>query len=276
MASFEQKNKLGHFQLSYLLWVGLLIVSITSSKAFAEEEGYLLGGGDTVKITVYEQPDLTTIARINHLGIVIFPFLEEVAIGGLTPDAAAELISNRLKAGRFVKVPQVSLAVVEYRSHQISVLGQVKKPGKYTLESKTLVIDLLAQSGGLTNEAADVLTVVRNDPERPARYQIDLLKFYRGDVAQNIELVSGDIVLVPKMDIFYVYGEVKRPGVYRLERGMTTMQALSVGGGLTGRGSSGGISISRHRTDGKVLSIEVELTDRLQPNDVLYVKERLF
>ena len=78
------------------------------------------------------------------------------------------------------------------------------------------------------------------------------------------------------MDIFYVYGEVNRPGVYRLQRGMTTMQALSVGGGLTGRGSIGGINISRRSSDGTIKNFEIEITDMLKPNDVLYVEERLF
>ena len=275
MASFEQKNKIGNFTIPHLLWIGLFIGLITSSHVFAEE-GYLLGGGDTVKVTVYEQPDLTTVVRINHLGTISFPFLGEVPVGGLTPDAAGQLIASRLKKGGFVKVPQVSLTVEEYRSHQISVMGKVKKPGRFSLETKTLVVDLLARAGGLTTDAADVITVVRNDANRQARYQIDLLKFYGGDMAQNIELISGDIILVPKMNTFYVYGEVNRPGVYRLQSGMTAMQALSVAGGLTGRGSSGGIKISRRRSDGTIQNFEIELTDMLQTNDVLYVKERLF
>ena len=275
MASFDKKNKIENFPLSCLLWIGLLIVSITSSHVIAEE-GYLLGGGDSVKITVYEQPDLTTVVRINHLGTISFPFLGEVSVGGLTPDAAGQLIASGLKKGGFVKVPQVSLTVEEYRSHQISVMGKVNKPGRFTLETKTLVVDLLARAGGLTTDAADVITVVRNDANRQARYQIDLLKFYGGDMAQNIELISGDIILVPKMNTFYVYGEVNRPGVYRLQSGMTAMQALSVAGGLTGRGSSGGIKISRRRSDGTIQNFEIELTDMLQTNDVLYVKERLF
>jgi len=275
MASFDLKNNIGKFISSCLLWAGLLILLSASSHVLAVE-GYLLGEGDKVKITVYEQPDLTTTIRISHVGTIFYPFLGELSIGGLTSDAAGRLIANKLKEGDVVKAPQVSVTIEEYGSHQISVLGEVNKPGKFTLKGNTLLIDLLALAGGLAKDAADIITVVRNDPDRPARYQIDLLKFYGGDMAQNIELISGDIILVPKMDIFYAYGEVNRPGVYRLERGMTMMQALSVGGGLTGRGSMGGIQISRRRVDGKVLSIEVDLTDTLQPNDVLYVKERLF
>jgi polysaccharide export outer membrane protein len=275
MESSGQKAKIWNFQLSYLQWIGLLVVSINSSFALAAE-GYSLGEGDTVKITVYEQPDLTAVVRISHAGTITYPFLGEVAIAGLTPDTAGRLIASRLETGGFVRAPQVSLTVEKYRSHQIPVLGQINKPGKYSLEGKTLVIDLLAQAGGLTKDAADVITVVRNDAGRPVRYLIDLVRFYGGDMSQNVEVASGDIILVPKMDIFYVYGEVNRPGVYRLERDMTTMQAISVSGGLTGRGSTGGIKVSRRRPDGSIQKVEVELTDTLQSNDVLYVKERLF
>jgi len=275
MASFDQKNQIGRFQLSYLLWIGLWIVSITSPQVFATE-GYLLGGGDTVKITVYEQPDLTAVVRISHKGTITYPLLGAVVIGGLTPDAAGLLIARRLETEGFVRTPQVILSVEEYRSHRVSVLGKINNPGKYSLEGKTLVISLLAQAGGLRDDAADVITVIRKDASKTVIYQIDLLRFYGGDMTQNIEVASGDIILVPKMDIFYVYGEVNQPGVYRLQRGMTAMQAISVGGGLTGRGSTGGIQVNRRRADGGTQEIEVELTDMLQLNDVIYVKERLF
>jgi polysaccharide export outer membrane protein len=95
-------------------------------------------------------------------------------------------------------------------------------------------------------------------------------------MSQNIKVSEGDFVLVPKMDTFYVHGEVSRPGVYRLERGMTVMQALSVGGGITGRGSLKGMKVTRKLPDGTTKEIKLELTDELQPDDVLYVKERLF
>lgn len=275
MANFDQKSKIGKFQFSYLLPLGLLIASIIPSYVFATE-GYLLGGGDTVKITVYEQPELTATVRISHVGTIVYPFLGEVTIGGLTPEDAGRLIASKLEMGGFVRKPQVSLSVEEYRSHKVSILGQINKPGKYLLEDKTLVIGLLAQAGGLTQDAADVITLVRKDVDKTIIYQIDLLKFYGGDMSPNIEVASGDVILIPKKDIFYVYGEVNQPGVYRLMRNMTLMQALSVSGGVTGRGSTGGIEVSRRRADGTTQKIEVELTDMLQPNDVLYVKERLF
>jgi polysaccharide export outer membrane protein len=137
-------------------------------------------------------------------------------------------------------------------------------------------VDLISQAGGLKDDAADVITVVKKDGDKSVKHEIDLLRFYAGDMSQNITVSRGDFILVPKMDTFYIHGEVKRPGQYRLERGMTVMQALSVGGGLSERGSLSGMKVTRGKGDGTTKKVDVDLTDKLQPNDVLYVKERLF
>jgi polysaccharide export outer membrane protein len=265
-----------NFRLTGVRWLWLLIAVLPMSLACAEE-GYLLGGGDTVSITVYEQPDLTTKARISQDdGTIIFPLLGEVALTGLTPEAAGRKIEKLLKEGQFIKAPQVTVTVAEFTSQKIPVMGQVKSPGEYSLKGEKRVVDLITQAGGVKADAADIIIVVSNEAGRSVRHEIDLLKFYAGDMSQNIKVSRGDFILVPKMDVFYVHGEVKRPGMYRLERGMTAMQALSVGGGLSGRGSLKGMKVTRRRADGTTEKIGVELTDKLKPDDVLYVKERLF
>ena len=122
----------------------------------------------------------------------------------------------------------------------------------------------------------DLIIVVKKEGNTTRKHKIDLLRFYAGDMSQNIKVSRGDFILVPKMDTYYIHGEVKRPGVYRLERGMTVMQAVSVGGGVSARGSLRGIKVTREQADGTTSEISVEMTDKIQPNDVLYVKERLF
>lgn len=254
----------------------MLTVCITSFLAFGEE-GYRLGGGDTVTITVYEQPDLSTETQISQEdGTISYPLLGIVELGGLTQEAAGQKIAKLLKDRGFLKDPQVNLTVKEFLSQQIPVLGQVHKPGDYALKGENRVIDLLAQAGGIKDDASDIIVVVKDENGKKTRHQIDLLQFYAGDMSQNIKVSHGDFILVPKMDSFYIHGEVKRPGSYRLERDMTVMQALSVGGGLSDRGSMKGIKVTRRNADGKTEKIELELTDVLQPNDVLYVKERFF
>jgi polysaccharide export outer membrane protein len=272
----HQNNRLGGPWFLLIYWVCLLITSIYASQAIAAGE-YLLGDGDTVNITVYGQSDLTVSARISPQGTIPYPLLEEVTIGGLTPEAAGRKIARMLKDGGFIKSPQVALSVKEYTSQQIHILGQINSPGNYPLEGKNTVVDLLARAGGVTDDAADVIFVVKNGADgKPVRHEIDLLRFYDGDMSQNIQVTMGDTILVPKMDTFYIHGEVKRSGEYRLEKGMTVVQALSVGGGLSDRGSLKKIKVTRRLADGKTEKINVELTDNLKPNDVLYVKERLF
>jgi polysaccharide export outer membrane protein len=93
---------------------------------------------------------------------------------------------------------------------------------------------------------------------------------------KNFSVRNGDIIFVPRAPLFYIYGEVQRPGAYRLEKDMTVMQALSVGGGLNVRGTERGIRINRHNGDGKVTTIEIRMDDLVRENDVIFVKESLF
>lgn len=259
------------------LWLYLLIATTVFSPFAGAVEDYLLGGGDTVNITVYQQPDLATVARISQDdGTITFPLIGEVTISGLTPEAAAQKIARLLKDGGFIKRPDVALTVNEFQSQKIPVMGQVNNPGEYAIKGESRVIDLITQAGGLKDDAADVIVVVKEVAGKTSKYEVDLLKFHTGDMKQNIRVSQGDFILVPKMDAFYVHGEVKRPGRYRLERDMTAMQALSVSGGLSDRGSLKDMKVTRRLSNGETQKIEVELTDKLLPDDVLYVKERLF
>jgi len=276
MLNYKRKTMMGSFYLTCVQWAFLLIISVSSSLAIAAED-YLLGEGDTVNITVYEQPDLATVARISQDdGTVTFPLLGEVTIAGLSPEDAGRKIERLLKEGGLIKAPQVGLTVKEFFSQKIPVLGQVKKPGEYSLKGESRVVDLITQAGGVQPDASDVIIVVKNEAGKSVKHEIDLLQFYAGDMTQNIKVARGDFVLVPKMNTFYIHGEVKRPGRYRLERDMTAMQALTVGGGLTGRGSLKGMKVTRRQLNGKTQNIGIGLTDTVQPDDVLYVKERLF
>jgi len=268
-------SAVGPVRVAAFLW--MLMVLVAWSPLAPGDEDYLLGGGDTVNITVYDQPDLTTEARISQdKGTITFPLLGEVAVAGLSPEKAGQKIANLLERGGYIKDPQVALTVKEFVSQKIPVMGEVAKPGEYALMGQSKVVDLISQAGGLKDDAADVIIVVKRDGGKSVKHEIDLLRFYAGDMSQNINVSRGDFILVPKMDTFYIHGEVKRPGMYRLERDMTVMQALSVGGGLSDRGSLSGIKVTRSNGDGTTKKIGVELTDKLEPNDVVYVKERLF
>lgn len=237
-----------------------------------------LGPGDTVRITVFQNPDLTTEARLSERGTIVFPLVGEVALGGQTPTAAGTHIADRLKQGQFLKNPQVSVAIVQVRSRQVSVLGHVVKPGRYPLDdNSSRITDMLALAGGVAATGDDVVTVILTRGDKVTRHEIDVPGMYRtGNFKSNIEVRSGDTIYVQPAPVFYIYGEVQRAGAYRLQPNMAVMHALSLGGGLTPRGTERGMLIQRRMPDGSARKIEARPGDTVQPDDVIYVKESWF
>lgn len=258
---------------TFLVFLLLLAIGV-AMPASAKE--YLLGSGDILHITVYDQPDLTLDTRVNESGAISFPLIGDVHVAGGTATAAQNRIADMLLKGGFVKNPQVNLIVTQYRSKQISVLGQVNRPGKYPLENTSTLTDILAQAGGISPTGSDTLVLIHKQSGKAVYINIDTLALYMdGKANLDMAVTDGDIIYVPRAPIFYIYGEVQRPGSFRLERGMSVMQALSVGGGVTLRGTRRGIEIRRRGTDGKEITIEPSLSDSVHPDDVIYVKESL-
>lgn len=237
----------------------------------------VLGPGDTVRITVFDDPDLNTEARLSLQGTLGFPLLGEVAIGNRTAAEAARVIAERLKQGRFLTDPRVSVSLVETRSRRVMVLGHVTRPGQYALDgTNERLLDILALAGGRTETGADRVVVTRREGEART-YEIDITQMYRkGDLSGDLRLETGDVVFVPEAPVFYVYGAVQRAGMYRLEPSTSVRAALSVGGGLTPRASQRRIEIHRRQPDGTVREMKADLSDPIQANDVIYVKESLF
>jgi polysaccharide export outer membrane protein len=167
---------------------------------------------------------------------------------------------------------------VQVRGNQASVLGQVNRPGRYPIESAELrLTDLLAMAGGVSTAGSERLTVVGTRNRQSYRVEIDLPKvFAEGSRASDIVIQNGDVVWVDRAPTIYIYGEVQRPGAIRLERGMTVMQALASGGGLTLRGTEKGLRVHRKGADGKVEILQPSLDDAVRDSDVIYVRESLF
>ena len=239
---------------------------------------YRLGSGDVVRINVYQNPDLTLETRVTEAGIVSYPLLGGIRLGGLSVTAAEKLIADGLRIGNFVKQPQVTLVVMQVRGNQASVLGQVNRPGRYPIEVTDMrLTDLLAMAGGAAQGGADTVVVTGSRDSQPYRLEVDLpLLFAPGGKDKDIVILNGDTVWVDRQPLVYIYGEVQRPGPMRLERGMTLMQSLASGGGLTLRGTEKGIRVHRKTADGKVRVITPTMDDRLLDGDVVYVRESLF
>jgi polysaccharide export outer membrane protein len=257
-----------------LLGAALWLLSIGCQAVAAANDDYRLGPDDLVKITAFNYPDLSTEARVSQSGNITFPLIGELTVAGMSSREVERLLTTRLATGGFINNAQVSVLVTEYRSQKISVMGQVAKPGQYSIAASNKVLDLLAEAGGVVNEVADDrITLLRSDGSKSV---IDLKAMFEGDPTQNPSVGAGDTIYVPRAPKFYIYGEVQRPGVYRLDRGMTVSRALSVGGGLTAKGSERRAFVKRRDAQGKEQTYSVKGSDLLAADDVLFVKESLF
>jgi len=199
-------------------------------------------------------------------------------MAGLSPQQAENLISTRLRDGKFLQNPQVTLNVLEFRSQQVSVLGNVNKPGRYPLETTGMRLsEMLSMAGGVTQTGADSVILMTTRDGRPQRIEIDLVDmFTSGDLSRDVVLQSGDTVFVNRAPNYYVYGQVQRPGQYPLDRGMTVAQAIAKGGGLTLRGTDRGVRLHRRFGERNIQVLEPKLDDPVRPDDLIFVRESIF
>ncbi len=174
--------------------------------------------------------------------------------------------------------PQVNILLTQALGNLVSVIGEVKTAGRYSLEaSGGHLSGMLASAGGITPTGGDVAIVTGTRGGKPFRKEVDIVKMSSsGNSQDDIELHGGDTVFVAREPLFYIYGEVQKPGQYRLERNMTAMQALATGGGVTGKGTQRGIVRHRRASNGSVKEESVNLDDDVQDQDVIYVKQAIF
>ncbi|CAN7493828.1 polysaccharide export protein EpsE [Pseudoduganella sp. LjRoot289] len=237
----------------------------------------VLGAGDVLKLSVYGSPDLALETRVSDSGAITFPLIGQVTVGGLTVPAAEKKIGGMLESGGYVKRAQVNILVTQIQSQQISVLGQVNRPGRYPVDGKRNLMDVLAQAGGIGPEGGDTVSLIRTRDGKTTREVVDVIQMVQAaDFNRDYALQPNDIIYVERAPRFYIYGEVQHPGAVRLERNMTVLQALSAGGGLTPRGTERGMRIKRKDASGQLQVLSVKHDDVIQVDDVVYVKESLF
>ena len=252
-----------------VLWVACI------ENAVAGES--VLGPGDTLRIFVYGHPDMTTETKVSETGKITFPLVGEVKVDGLTPSEAEKKIANLLESRDILRKPQVIVVTASLQSQMVSVLGNVRNQGRYPIEGKRSLTEILAMAGGIVPEGGELITLIRSDGTRFVKEVIDVLEMVRtGDLSRDVDVRSDDLIYVERAHRFYIYGEVQRAGAYRLERNMTVIQALSVGGGLTQRGTERGLRIQRRDVEGNLQILDAKSSDLVQPDDVIYIKESLF
>ena len=349
-----------------LVSFGMMLVSVLfiGTSNADEKVDYLLGSGDSIRVNVFQNPELTTETRVSESGTITYPLIGEIKVGGKTIQGAEQTIAQALVNGGFVQQPQVNIVLLLIRGNQIAVLGLVNRPGRYPLETfNTHVSEMLATAGGVAFAAGnglvllsgtrdgkpfraeiDIASLLLGDQKsqdilinngdvlyvtpgnqisvigqvlRPGRFPLDTLKmrvadaialaggmiptasdtafisgirdgqpfkkevdiaglFLSKDIQEETLVMAGDQIYVHRAPVYYIYGEAQRPSSYRVERGMTVIQALAQGGGPTIRGTQRSIKLYRKNDNGVVEKISPKMTDAVQADDVLYVQESLF
>jgi polysaccharide biosynthesis/export protein len=237
-----------------------------------------LGPGDSVTISVYGQPDLNGTVYVSDDGTIPVALTGPVKVSGLSPAEASSRIEKALRDGKYLVDPHVTLTVTESRSQRVSVLGQVGKPGRYAIQSDTSIFDLLAEAGGITEIGGDQVFILREDKAgNITRYPVSLKALAEGtNTGAAVSLTGGDSVMVPVAPQLYIYGEVTAPGKFKVEPGMTVVQAIARAGGVTQRGSANRVDIKRRKPDGTYATTKASLSDLVQGDDVIRVKESIF
>jgi polysaccharide export outer membrane protein len=255
---------------------GAVMSQTTSSSV--DSQALHIGIGDELEITVFGAPDLSAHGRVGADGNASMPVLGYVHIAGLTSAEAEQAIAQQLEQKGIVNHPQVSIFVKEYTGSEISVAGEVKKPGVYSVLGPHRLLDILQSAGGLTEKAGNAVTISHRDGEITT---IDLSKDPAVMARSNIELQPGDTLIIPQAGIVYVLGEVYRPGgfVSSSTTGFTVLQIIAAAGGPTHVASAGKTKMLRRTANG-LQEIPVPLQKLMEgkapdmpvvPDDILYI-----
>lgn len=277
---------------SFLLW-SCFVTMLSAQTAQTTQPppaftDYVVGPQDVLTITSFDQADLSGRFAVEADGTFTFPLIGRVKVGGLTLRQVEAALEKRLKDEKYFVNPQLSVAVEQFKSQKIFIVGEVRNPGAYPLSGDMSLIEALARAGSMLPTASGEALIVHLAPgQNPSTalattqdasnmVRVNLRELEAGILTQNAKLQDGDTIVVPRAQSVYVFGQVKNPGAYSLQQGnMTVLQALSLAGGVTENGSTNRIKIVR-MVKGDKAEIKVKLGDIVQPGDTIIVPERYF
>lgn len=254
-------------QLSWLLLLAIL-ASSTLAKGQLPDTEYRIGSKDVLRVTVWGHEDLSRSLTVSADGILVFPLIGDIRAAGLTPAQLEERLRALLGKDYLID-PQVSVSVQEYRSQRIFVLGEVAKPGTYTLTGQATLLDMLSQAGGPSATAGREVVVVRlprsESPVTPGSvgsetFRVNLRSLLAGSPLDNVAIQSGDTIYIPKVTSYFVLGEVVRQGAYAIDKDTTALEAVTLAGGFTDRAAPAEARILRKLPDGKQQTIGIDLS----------------
>lgn len=264
----------------------MFLILLTSQQAVAGDE-YRVGTGDVIEVRVFGEDELNRTLRVSGDGVVAFPLIGRVSVGGLSALEIADQVTKMLARDYLVN-PQVTVTVQQFVSRQVQVLGAIKAPGMYNLTGRTTVTALLARSGGISEQGGKILLLVR-EGEKPGEFlppsRIDAYALLnQGDRSQDLEVKGGDVLFIPRANEVYVMGEVTQPGAVLYQEGMTLLQAISKVGAFKPTAAPNRIQVIRRvngkeviiRIDAKKVQDGLEQDQPLQPEDLITVPKSYF
>ncbi|MCC7125966.1 MAG: SLBB domain-containing protein [Acidobacteria bacterium] len=275
-------------QASTWRWLALVAALLALTRPVAtQEQAYNIGSHDVLAVSVFNQPQLTGSFEVGSDGAVAFPLVGRVKAAGLT---LREFEASLVKAlsENILRRPEVSVTVETYRSQQFFVIGEVRQPGAYVLSGRETVVQAIARAGYTTPEAGDDVLVVRpgqtantRGPLQPDQVDAkDVLRVNLADLTSGASpdtpvVQHGDTIIVGRAEQVFILGQVKTPGAYRLTRGLTVVQLISMAGGLTDRGTQRRMKVTR-MVNGRKQESKISLNDPVLANDTITVAERWF
>jgi polysaccharide export outer membrane protein len=238
-----------------------------------------LGPGDLIEVGVYNVPELTTKARIGNSGDVYLPLVDYVHVGDLTVEEAQNLIEKRLEDGGFVRGAHVTIFLDESASQGVTILGEVVRPGIYPVLGDRKLYDLISAAGGFSPAAGRKVSIIRQN-NASAPITVNLPRNLADDLQNNVDILPGDTITVPRAPIIYVVGDVGRPAGLLVDNGsLTVLQALALAGGANHTAKMSGVRIIRKGPEGMTETrlplkkmLEAKAPDvTLQADDILFV-----
>lgn len=266
-----------------LVFACLVVFMLLLSPPALHAQEYEVGEGDLLKITVYDNPDLTTEVRVSGEGKITVPLIGEVQVKSLTATAIGKKLAG-LFADGYIKNPQVSVFILEYKSKKVTALGEFTKPGLIEMRGNSTLMEMISSAGGITANAGETLYIQRNSVKGGSNHKddititVDLIKLLEGgggDITLNVPVLDGDSIYVPKAAFVYVTGEVKNPGAFKITKGLTVLRSITLAGGFTQKASKKGTKIVRKNGKSEK-AIAVKMDDLVQADDIIVVPESFF
>ena len=231
-------------------------------------EGYVLGSGDMLEISVLGREDYRARVQVQTDGTIELPLVGSVTAARKTALQLREDIRGRLKSGGYFANPVVNIAIVTYASRYVVVLGEVAAPGIVPIDRAYRVSEILARVGGTKESGADSLMITRQSGEE---IKLNIREIAMGAGEKDPFVNAGDKIFVAAAPTFYVYGQVNAPGNYRIDAEMTLRKAIARSGGLTPMGSTKRAKVTRAGQE-----VRVGLDDPIKDKDVIVVGQKFF